>query len=880
MNWFAQIIRRRQMHEDLVEEMRLHLDEKVDQLVERGMSCGEAELLAKREFGNATLFVERSYEIWRWPVFEGIWGDLRHAARRLKSSPGFTIICVLTIAIGIGANTAIFTVDYAALLAPLPYPQPDRLVTISSKVKGNRGQVSAKEFADWRRESRAFQDLTVYLGGSFNISGGDQLENVFGIQVEPNYYRTFGSSFFMGRGFLPEEGQEGKNHVVILTHHLWQHLGSDPNLVGHTMPVNGEPYSVVGVLAPGIDDRNVLELSVPLVLKPDELTHDAASLSVVGRLKPGFDIQQAQDDLDAVTAHLAQSDSQSKQNKGARIRPLRDSWVVMPGEQKVTLWLLLGAVGFVLLIACANIANLLLAWGLARQKEIGVRCALGATRKTIFAQMLSESLLLAVAGGLLGIGMGYAMLRALLAAMPRNTLPWAADVRLNLSVLLFTLAVTMLSGVLFGCIPAWYGSRVDPGEALKQGGHAGVGVGRQRLQRVLVIGEFALALALLAGMGLAVRSFSNLLRAAQADLGVRTDHVLTFSLGHSKSRSSEPEEIVAYYRQMLSRIQSVPGVLSVSAQTSTPLYRLQRNKPFTIAGKPGYSDPSMRPTVGTGAITSEYFKTFGVHLVKGRAFNEQDVASSVKVVVVNEDFVITYLRGADPLLQHISIPLADSDAVTPPRPTELQIVGVYHDVRSMGLREDHPEMLTPFWQSPSPSPVIAIRTAGEPDSMLKSVAAAVHSVDPEVPLARPRTMEQIRNSVLGYDRFTMVLFVSFGAVALLLSALGIYGVMSFSVAQRSREIAVRMALGADRFRVIASVLREGASLACVGLGLGTVGAYFVGHGMQSTLFGIATIDLPVLGAVALLLLLAALLASLVPARRAAMVEPMRVLNTE
>jgi putative ABC transport system permease protein len=874
------IFTRRQLHDDLNEEMRLHLDEKIEEFVASGVDRKEAALRAKREFGNITLLAERSREIWRWPVVEDVWANLRYAARRLKNSARFTVICVLTIAIAVGANTAIFTVDYAALLAPLPYPFPNQLVTVNSIIKGKGGLVSPKEFDNWSHENHSFQDITASVGGSFNIADGDQVENIFGLQVMPNYYRTLGNSFSVGRDFLPEEGQEGKNHVVILTHQFWQHLGSDPKVVGRTIPINGDPYVVVGILAPGIDDRNVLQASVPLAFKPEELAHDAASLSVVGRLKFGFSIRQAQDDLDAVTTHMVQSDFKSERNKGTRITQLRDSWVVMPSDQKATLWLLLGAVGFVLLIACANIANLLLAWGVARQKEIAVRIALGATRKTIFVQMLSESLLLATAGGLLGVGIGYVMLRALLAAMPRFTLPWAADVRLNLPILLFTLASTILAGLFFGCIPAWYGSRVDPGEALKQGGHASFGVGRSRLQRILVIGEFALALALLAGMGLAVRSFSNLLRAAQADLGLKTDHVLTFSLSLPKSKSRDPEKTAAYYKQMLSRIQSVPGVTSVSAQTGTPLYRLQRDKPFTIAGKPEYSDQAQRPTADIGAITPEYFKTFGVRLLKGRAFNDQDSASDVKVAVVNENFVTTYLSGADPLLQRISIQLPTSNVTAPTPPTELQIIGVYHDVRSMGLREDHPEVQTPFWQNPSPSPVIAVRTEEDPDSMLKSVAASIHSFDPQVPLARPRTMEQIQKSVLGYDRFTMVLFVSFGAVALLLATLGIFGVMAFSVAQRSREIAVRMALGADRNRVIQSVIKEGASLACMGMIFGTIGAYFIGRGMRSALFGIGTIDIPVMGGVALLLLVAALLASFVPARRAALVEPMKVLKTE
>ncbi len=801
--------------------------------------------------------------------------NLRYTVRSLWKNPGLTLTILVTLALGIGANTAIFTVDYATLLAPMPYPAPDQLVVVWSKIQTFHNGISAGDFTDWKRENASFQDINAFTGGSFNIASKDQPENLDGRQVTPGFYKMFGRPFFLGRDFLPEEGVLGKDHVVILTNKLWSHLGSDPKIVGTSMRINGEPYTVVGVLTAGLDDRGEEQLAVPLVFKPEQLNHDFHWLLSVARLKPGVTVQQAQADMDSVALHIAQENPRSNKGWGVFVEPLKNDF--LPSERKQTLWLLLGAVAFILLIACVNVANLLLARGLARQKELAVRSALGASRRTIFEQLLTESLLLAIAGGLLGIGVGYAMLRALVAIMPRGTLPNEADLTLNLPILFFTLIATTFAGLLFGSAPAWYASRVDPGESLKEGNRTGVGAGRHRLRQSLVIGEFALALSLLAGAGLAIHSFLNLLR---VDLGLRTDHVLTFFLPVPDSRPKDPEKIIAYYRQILSSVNAVPGVTSASAMTGLPLFGAGFGMPFTIVGKPAFNDPSMRPNTGFGMVTPDYFKTFGIRLVNGRIFNEQDAASSVKVAVVNEDFVRKYFKGVDPLQQRIFVEQLIPGVTKLGPPQEWQIVGVYHNVRSRGLRQENPETLIPFWQIPWSGAGIAVRTVNDPATMVKSIAAAVHSVDPEIAVAEPRSMEEVRDLVLSNDRFTLILFVSFAVVALLLAALGVYGIMSFSVAQRSHEIALRMALGANRSRVVALVVREGLALACVGLALGLIGAYFVGRGMQSTLFGVGKIDFSVFASVALLLLLAAVIACLVPARRAASVEPMQALRAE
>jgi len=801
--------------------------------------------------------------------------NLRFSLRMLFKNPGLTITVLLTLALGIGANTAIFTVDYATLLAPLPYPEPDQLVMVWSKIQGFRNGISAGDYLDWKRQSTSFQDLNAWTGGSFNIATKDQPEFIPGNRVTVGFHSMQRTAFFLGRGFLPEEGQPGKDHVVVLSHKLWLKLGGDLKIIGTTMQLDGAPYTVVGVLPAGFQDRLPAQLSVPLVFKPEEINHDFHWLLAMGRLKPGTAIKQAQADMDSVTAHIAETYPKSNKGWGSFVEPLKNDF--LSSDRIQTLWLLMGAVGFVLLIACVNVANLLLAKSMTRQKEIAVRSALGATPRTIFTQLLTESLLLALFGGALGVGVGYAMLHGLIAVMPDGTLPSEADLSLNFPILLFTLGATTLAGLLFGCIPAWLASRVDPAETLKEGGRTGTGVGRHRLRRILVIGEFTLALALLAGAGLAIHSFLNLQR---VDLGVKTDHVMTFFLSVPDSRPKDPDRIVAYYRQILAAIQGVPGVTHAAAQTGLPLEGSGFGMPFALADKPTYADPSQRPNTSFGMITPDYFQTFGIKLVKGRFFNDQDTANSVKVAVVNEELVNKYMKGADPLQKRVRVEQLIPGVTKLGPYQEWQIVGVYHNVRSRGFREDYPEMQIPFWQIPWPSAGIGVRTQEDPASMLKSIAAAVHSVDPQIALADPKTMEEVRHDVLADDRFTLILFTCFAAVALLLAALGIYGVMAFSVAQRSHEIALRMALGATRNRVVTLILKEGVILAFVGLGLGLVGAYFVGRAMRSTLYGVGAMDFSAFGVVGIVLMVAALLACYLPARRAASVEPMQLLRME
>src|ERR1700678_378822 len=575
--------------------------------------------------------------------------NLRFSLRQLGRNPGMTITILLTVALGIGANTAIFTVDYATLLAPLPFPQPNQLVMFWSKIQDNRNGVAAGDFTDWKQQDTVFSDINAGSGTSFNIATKDQPQFLQASITTPGMLQMEGEPLFLGRYFLPEEGQAGHEHVVILTHKLWQKLGADPKIIGTTLRLDNEPYTVVGVQAPGDADRGENQLTVPLVFKPEQLNHDFHWLVVMARMKPGVTLHQAQQDMDAVTAHIAQVYPKSDKGWGAKVEPLKNDF--LPPERIQMLWLLLGAVGFLLLIACVNVANLLLARGMTRQKEMAVRSALGAGRATIFAQLLTESMLVTLLGGVLGIAVGFGMLQGLIAMMPEGTLPNEADLRLNVPILLFTLAATMLAGILAGLAPAWYASRIDPAEALKEGGRTGTSAAKHRLRKILVIGEFALALTLLAGAGLAIHSFWNL---ARVDPGFRTDHILTFSLPVPEKRLTHPVQMVAYYKQLVEKIEWLPGVIRAQAATGMPLQGKNFGMPFTIAGKP-VADPSARPGAGFQMVTPGFFQTFAIQMVKGRAFTDQDSAASVRVAVVNETFVDRYLKGVDPLTQRVLV---------------------------------------------------------------------------------------------------------------------------------------------------------------------------------------------------------------------------------
>ena len=802
-------------------------------------------------------------------------GNFRYSLRMLRKNPGLTAAVIATLMLGIGATTAIYTVVYAVLLAPLPYPEPNQLMMVWSKVHGHNNGISAGDFLDWNEQNKSFQQLAAWTGGSFNVSTQEQPEELGGMRCTPGWFSMQGLPFVMGRDFRPEEGIPGKDRSVILTHKLWNRLGANRSIIGQPLRLNGELYTVVGVLAPGIGDRFDFELSVPLAFLPEQINHDYHWLLAMGRMKRGVTLQQAQADMEAVSAHIAAAYPTSNKGWGASVEPLQNDF--LPPERIHNLWLLLGAVGFVLVIACVNIANLLLAKGAARLREIAIRSSVGANRRQIFAQFLTESVVLALIGGGFGIALGVGLLRAVLSIVPEGILPSEANFQLDLHVLVVALAATTFAGLLFGCAPAWYASRVDPGESLKEGGRTGTATGSHKLRRGLITGEFALALSLLAGAGLAIHSFWNLTR---VDLGVRTDHTLVFALHQPQGRFKTSEEMHAYNQQMLSVLRSVPGVADVATVTGMPLRGPSDGMPFTLVGGPTFADPSQRPGTGFQSVSADYFKTFGIQVVKGRSITDQDTSSSVRVAMVNEEFARRYLKGMDPLQQRLSIEEIIPGLPKLGPPVEWQIVGIFHNVRYGDFRDPFPEIDVPFAQSLSPDVHIGVRTAQDPAAMTKTVAAAVHSVDPQIALARLQTLDQVKDESLGEDRYTMVLFASFGVVALLLAAVGIYGLMAFAVSQRTNEIGLRLALGASRSHVVWLILKEASLLAAVGLAIGLAGSALVGRTMRTTLYGVGAMDFSVIVSVGVILFITALFASYLPARRAAMIDPMAALRSE
>lgn len=810
-----------------------------------------------------------------------LWRDIRYGLRLLWKSLGFTSVSLLALALGIGATTAIFSLLYSVLLAPLPYVDSDRIMMVWSHQKGERNGTSPSDYLDWQKQSTVFESLNAWTGDGFTISTPEWTEQVQASRVAPGFFDLlFGERVILGRHFVSEDARPGNDHVVILNNKFWrERFGSDPNIIGRKLRMSGELYTVLGVAAPSPSDVGESKMNVPLVFKPDEVKRENHFLLVMGRLKRGVTLEAANAEMTVIAKNLSRAYPKTNQDLTVTVEPLKDDF--LPKSTRLGLWLMMGAVGFVLLIACVNIANLLLAWGTARQKEIAVRASQGATRARIFRQFLIESLSLAMMGGALGILLAVALLRGVMSLLPRNQLgiPYEADPHLNLPVLLFTLGATLLSGVLFGCFPAWHAARQNISDMLKEGGRSSsASSGHNRLRRVLVVAEFALALILVAGAGLILRSFWNV---TQIDLGIRRDHVLTFNVPMQHERTATSAQIRAVYRQLEERIAAVPGVSHVGIAPALPASGNGR-LPFTISGQPSEEDVNKQPQTIFVPVTPGYYQTYGIRLVRGRFLDARDLAGAPRVAIVSESFARQYLSGLDPLAQRVKIPELLPDR-TPPlgAPVEWQIVGVFHDVQY----DSHPttssaEVDVPFDQSPWAYTTIAVRTNGDPASVASRLAAAIRSVNPDYPMTRVRTMDQVVSESLVTDRFTVLVFGTFAGLALLLAAIGIYGVMTFSVAQRNHELGIRIALGAGNSQVLGLVVSEGMRAALIGMAIGLPGVYLVGKTLKGLLYNVGALDPRALIGVALVLLAAALLACYLPARRATRIDPLAALRQE
>ena len=825
------------------------------------------------------------------------WSELETAVRGLKRTPWLSAAAVVALALGIGPNTAIFSIVYATVLAPLPYSNPDQLARVTPMVGNAQDRASAAEYLEWKKRATSFQALEAFRPGrTLNLAIGDAPEIVIARQVTPGGHSMLSERTFLGRDFRADEDQPGKQHVVLLTHRLWrERFGADRDIIGRDIRMDSIPYTVVGVLEPGSWDRAPANVWIPISFTPAEIANrQLHSLIVDGRLKPGVTVEQAQQEMNTIAADLARQFPDSYAGRTVRLVPLdtailNSSRTMVPGTGlQPLLWSLLAAVSFVVLMACVNVANLLLSRGVTRERETAIRAALGATRARLVRLALMEGVVLAAIGGALGVLASAWILEGILAMLPPFTLASTVDPKLNLPVLLFALGATMIAGALSGSVQAWQAGRTNFYDTLKQSGRSEIGRGRRRLLHALVVVELALAVTLLGGAGLTMLSFWNRTR---VDLGVRTDHILTFGLPVNQKRFSSAEEIDGFYRQVLEKLHAVPGVAKASVSSGIPLLGFGVSRQFSVVGQAEVPRSSRR-SVGVQLVTPEYFETFGVRMQQGRALNDRDGMSAQGVAVVNERFVRLFLDGRDPVGQRVVMDdivpnignrTLAGGSLSGPAPTagaEWHIVGVFRDVSNVEQLGEpkSPQIYVPFAQSPSPQGMVAVRTTTSPEHLQSSLAAAVRAVDPALPLVSIRTMEQVVGERLAPDRFNILLYGGLAALALLLATLGIYGVMAFTVMQRTVEIGLRMALGASHNQVRLQILREGATLAIGGLVLGLVGAYALGRTMQSMLFGTGALSLPVVLVTGLVLLLTALAACYVPARRASAVDPLIALR--
>ncbi|HEY0321328.1 MAG TPA: ABC transporter permease [Pyrinomonadaceae bacterium] len=804
--------------------------------------------------------------------------DLRYGARMLAKSPGFTAVIVLALALGIGANTAIFSVVNAVLLRPLPFDQPEQLMMVwgASRNNGTTNIVlSVPDIQDLRQQSQTLEYIAPYNGSGTTLSNGEDSERVFGAIVPADIFPLLRTKPLMGRVFTREEDVPGGPSVVVISQSLWQRaFGSDPAIVGKQIKLGGRDTTVVGVMPESfrfpVQREQRTEYWEPISASPSYIAakdkRDTRSLRVLARLKPGVTMAQANQELEAISRRLEEQYPDSNTGLSLSLTPLHEDLV---GQVRPALLIILGAVGFVLLIACANVANLLLARAASRHKEIAIRTALGAGRWRIIRQLLTESLLLAVMGGGLGLLLATWGLDLLVAASPSD-LPRVSEIALDARVLGFTIAVSVLTGLLFGLAPALQASKLDLNESLKEGSRGSTeGLRRNRVRGLLVIAEVALSLVLLIGAGLLIRSFVTLLNTSP---GFDAQTILTVDVPLSRSRYPDAERQAAFVQQAIQRTSEVPGVASVAAVNLLPLSGDGRQSTFTVEGRP--VPDGQEPDAEASTVTPDYFRTMGIPILRGRTFNEGDKRDTPWVVIISETLARKNFPNEDPIGKRLLI-----DDSRPP----FEIVGIVGDVRHEKLEtETYPEYYRSFYQSPERSVNLVVRAATptDPASLQMGVRNAVKQVDKEQIVWEMKTMEQWRAESVARRRFNMMLLGLFASLALLLAAVGIYGLMSYTVTQRTHEIGIRIALGAQTRDVVKMVVGQGMTLALIGVGVGLLAAFAVTRVMASLLYGVTATDALTFGAVSLLLIMLALLACLIPARRATRVDPMTALRYE
>jgi putative ABC transport system permease protein len=879
---------RRRHEREMADEFESHLQMHIEDNVREGMTPEEASRQALIKLGGMDQAKEIYRDRRRLPMLETFLQDVRYGTRMLRKNPGFTAVAILTLALGIGPNTAIFSVLNAVLLRPLPYRAPENLVLVKEKLPKLTPEpvnLPAPDVLQFQHENKSFSALGGFEPQHEELSGSGQPERIIAARVSPDVFPILGINPFLGRTFTSEEDRPGVT-VTVISYRLWQRkFAGDRDVLGKTLSLNRKPYTVVGVMPKGFEfplaaASDLADLWVPMGFTPEEISHmgDNFDYRAIARLKPGVTFAQANEDVAAIAYQILQTYPASMRNDinlGAVTIPLSDA---VRGRVQTLLWVLTGAVGFVLLIACANVANLLLARAAGRQREMAVRAALGAGRWRLARQFIIESVMLAVAGGALGLLAAVWGTPLLMKWVPIG-LPTVGTAGMDTKVLGFTLALSLVIGILFGAGPAFASSEGDLNQALKESGRSGgLGIRHRHVRSALVVAEAALALILLVGAGLLVRSFTLLSR---TDPGFSTQHLLTFSLDLPQAQYQRGEDVLSFFQRVLDRLKVLPGVHSATASSSVPLVNTNWDHIFTPEGYQGGAGDKM-PDSWHSVVLGDYFQTLQIPLIRGRFFSDQDRQRSQRVVIISESIAKRYWPRQDPVGQRLKWgpPQGNSPWLT--------IVGVVGDVKQQGLDERTSfHTYQPYVQLPDVWPIslgraltVAVRASGAPASLASDVRVSVWSLDRELAISHLETVDQALSQSLASPRFATLLMGAFALLALVLGSVGLYAVISFSVTQRIQEMGIRMALGATSADVLGLVLGQGLKLTLLGVGIGIAGALGLTHFLSSLLYGVKPTDPATYVAVSALLLGVATLASFIPARRATKVDPMVALRHE
>jgi putative ABC transport system permease protein len=867
MTWWHRLFHRSKKEEDLEKELRFHLDQHEADLIAQGLNPVEARRQARIALGGPEQVKEmcRDARGARWLM--DLLQDLRYGARVLAKQPGFTAVAVLTLALGIGANTAIFSVINAVLLQPLPYAQPDELVMVYKTPGGEeKWPLSPVSYLSLKSHNSVFTDLAAISnkGWAANLTDRGEPERLQGFQVSANLFTLLGVTPQQGRTFFNEEDRPGQNRVVVISHEFWKRrFAADPRIIGQMLILNGDSYAVVGVMPADFRFLAQTDLWTPLAFTVDDENDPAGYLEVIGRRKPGVSFEQAGAEMEAISRELS-----NNPNSEVRMR-LSLPQATLTKEVRPLLLLLMTAVGFVLLIACVNIANLLLARGSVRRREMAIRAALGAGRWRVVRQVLAENVLLALTGGLVGLLLASWVMQFLTGGLPEylaGANSRVALLKIDTTALSFTFGLSLLTSVLFGLVPALQLSRIDLNEALKEGGRA-VG-SRNRLRSVLVVAEVALAMVLLVGGGLMIKSLWRLMH---VDLGYEPAGVLTAKIDPSSARYEEFTALTAFYGALLERVQAIPGASHAGLINS-----LNASFSFSIDEHPPLP-PKQQPSASINQVSADYFRAMGIPLRAGRFFDDYDVKGGEMVVIIDETFARHYFPGEDPIGKHINGEFSRGAGKTSRR-----IVGVVGGVKYWTLtRDPFPHMYFSYLQENWGAMSLVVRTqSGEPMKLEAPIRAELAAIDKNQPIHSFKPLDATVSELVAPQRFTTMLLTGFAALAALLAAIGIYGVMSYTVTQRTQEIGVRMALGARQGDVVQLILRQGGILAVAGIGMGLVASFLLTRLISDLLFGVEATDPATFIAITLLLVMIALVASYIPARRAAKVDPMIALRYE